>query len=310
MNTDSTLIPFSDLQKLGRCPEALSVLLWLVENCAGDGTIATSIRTIAAGTGMTKNQVCKGLDFLKANRTSNKCPRFAGFSPSPTLISDDLQDIPKGCKSTIITINAIMSYDELLKPDFSQNPENSGHSVQNVRDLPENTSEEVSVTALDVKKGGRKRTTKSSLTLPYESEEFVSVWNELIQEPKWKKKSVNALSLNLKDLGEYEEGFAIYLMRKAIKNGTQGIVYDSTPREYMNWKNASTQALYENTQPITYQGAAHLQGNTPQRAVAGQSPVRRSKVEQNLDANREAFAIIDSLIPDTDNDNTQEPDEQ
>lgn len=77
MNTDSTLIPFSDLQKLGRCPEALSVLLWLVENCAGDGTIATSIRTIAAGTGLTKNQVCKGLDFLKANRTSNKCPRFA-----------------------------------------------------------------------------------------------------------------------------------------------------------------------------------------------------------------------------------------
>lgn len=306
MTTDNTLIPLSDLQKLARCPEALSVLLWLVENCSGDGTIATSIRTIAAGTGLTKNQVCKGLDFLKANRTSNKCPRFAGFSPSPTLISDDLQDIPKGCKSTIITINTIMSYEELLKHNLSQNPENSGHSVQNVRDLKENASKIESVTALDVKESGRKRTTKASLSLPYESEEFVKTWNELLQEPKWRKKTVHALSLNLKDLAEYEEGFAIYLMRRAIKNGTQGIVYDWTPREYQNWRNSSTSALAECSQAIMYQQNRQYIGNTMQTT---QAPARKSKVEQNMEANMEAFAIIDRLIPDGAAD-TQEPDEQ
>lgn len=306
MTTDNTLIPFADLQKLARCTEALSVLLWLVENCGEDGTIATSIRTIAAGTGLTKNQVCKGLDFLKANRTSNKCPRFEGFSPSPTLISDDLQDIPKGCKSTIITINAIMSYEELLKDNFRQNPENSGHSVQNVRDLKENASEAESVTALDVKKSSSKRTSKASLSLPYESEEFVKTWNALILEPKWKKKTAHALSLNLKDLAEYEEGFAIYLMNRAIKNGTQGIVYDWTPREYQNWKNGSTNAIAKYNQTIMYQQNTVNIGNTQQIT---QSPTRKSKVEQNMEANRAASAIIDRLFEGGDI-NTQEPDEQ
>lgn len=305
MTPDTSYIAFGDLQKLARCTEALSVFTWLVENCAEDGTATASIRDIAAGTGMTKHQVCKGLDFLKANRTSNKCPRFAGFSPMPTLISDNIGDIPKGCKSTIITVNAITTYDELLKNNFMQNPENSGHSEQNVREFKENEVSEEQVTALDIKKPSRTRQTKSSLSLPYDSQKFIETWNLLLEQPKWKKKTVHALSLNLKDLGQYPEDFAVHLMEDAIKKGTQGVVYDWTPENYRKWlASTSSATLCENSNIPAYQR------NNSQNGFPAK--ISQSRLEGSIEAGRQADAIIDRLFGDAGDpaDENQTPDEQ
>lgn len=303
MTPSTALIPFSDLQKLARCTEALSVLIWLVENSSGDCTVKASIRDIAAGTGMTKHQVCKGLDFLKANRTSNKCPRFDGFSPLPTLVSDNIGDIPKGCKSTIITLNAITSYDELLNINFKQKTEIHGHSEQNVRQSEEKPPRETPTTALDIKQPSRQRATKSSLSLPYTSEKFVSVWKLLLEQPKWKKKTVHALELNLKDLAQYPEDFAIHLMEDAIKKGTQGIVYDWTPENYQKWlASTSSNTLSENSNRAGYQHFGNM-GGFPAKT----SP---SRLESSIEAGRQASAIIDRLFEGAETNENNIPDEQ
>lgn len=302
------LVPVEDLIKLTACPDALLVYSHLLGECRPDGPTTLSERDIAASLGITRYRVRQALVFL----TSINWLKYWLKNDENRIISTKFSTNKKGGKVTTITLCNTLCYEDCLKSqlEVASTSFSTGRSIG--RKPSENETPNTQDTVLDIKKDSKKRTTKSSLSLPYESEKFVSTWNELLQEPKWKGKSVHALSLNLKDLAKYEEGFAIYLMERAIKNGTQGIVYDWTPREYQNWKMTSTDTLNKNTQLAPYQGGIYPQGNTVQRAVPGQNPVRKSKVEQNMEANREAFAIIDSLIPDTDsnNDNTQEPDEQ
>ena len=60
-------------------------------------------------------------------------------------------------------------------------------------------------------------------TLPYSSDLFVRTWETLCRQPKWKKKSADALALSAKMLGEYPEAVAVKMMEATIRNDWQGI---------------------------------------------------------------------------------------
>ena len=74
------------------------------------------------------------------------------------------------------------------------------------------------------------------LVYPFTSEAFMAAWNDLCATPKWKKKINHALQLSLDKLGKYDEEFAIKQIYRAIESGWAGVVFDSTPREYEQWK--------------------------------------------------------------------------
>lgn len=64
---------------------------------------------------------------------------------------------------------------------------------------------------------------KESLSFPYSSENFKTLWAVLIQQPKWKKKSQSALQMSLNKLGRESESVACQMMEDAIANGWQGL---------------------------------------------------------------------------------------
>ena len=88
------------------------------------------------------------------------------------------------------------------------------------------------------------------LDLPFSSDKFRETWEMLCEEKEWKKKTANALRLALKDLGKYDEDFAIELMEKTIKNGWRGVVFADTDAKYQEWKSARQHAA-DNQQPRT-----------------------------------------------------------
>ena len=64
---------------------------------------------------------------------------------------------------------------------------------------------------------------EEELPLPYTSEEFRNTWEVLCRQPKWKKKSKDALRGNLKKLAGYPEDVAIKMMQNSINNDWQGL---------------------------------------------------------------------------------------
>lgn len=70
------------------------------------------------------------------------------------------------------------------------------------------------------------------LTIPFSSDEFLEVWGLLLKEPKWKKKSTNALKLSLKKIESMNELDAIQCIKNTIAGGWQGLFPDSvkTPK--------------------------------------------------------------------------------
>ena len=105
-----------------------------------------------------------------------------------------------------------------------------------------------------------KGNTPAPLILPFDSEKFRETWDALCEEKEWKKKTQNALRLALKDLGKYEEEFAIELMEKAIKGGWKGVVFADTPDKYLEWKSARQKkidnAVPRTSQPVTVNSRA------------------------------------------------------
>lgn len=65
--------------------------------------------------------------------------------------------------------------------------------------------------------------TPSVINLPYNSDSFLEVWQTLRRQPKWKKKSVDALQASADFLKAYPEGMAIRIMQASIRNGWQGL---------------------------------------------------------------------------------------
>lgn len=77
---------------------------------------------------------------------------------------------------------------------------------------------------------------ETQLIFPFESEKFMSVWNVLRNEKKWRNKSPAALQASLKQLSAFDEDFAIELMEKAISGNYQGVVFANTKSDYQKIK--------------------------------------------------------------------------
>jgi hypothetical protein len=69
----------------------------------------------------------------------------------------------------------------------------------------------------------RIRKEEEQLFFPFEGEIFLKVWNLLLTQPKWKKKSHSALQASLKKLSEHDEQTAIKMMENTIAGEWQGL---------------------------------------------------------------------------------------
>ena len=127
----------------------------------------------------------------------------------------------------------------------------------------------------------------ATLDLPFSSDKFRDVWEMLCEEKEWKKKTKNALRLALKDLGKYDEEFAIELMEKTIKNGWRGVVFADTDAKYQEWKSARQHAA-ENQTPRTTQA-------TRARAVPQNNQIDDFYRKQREQAEAEREAQIAAL---------------
>jgi hypothetical protein len=90
---------------------------------------------------------------------------------------------------------------------------------------------------------------EKQLSLPFESENFRELWEQLLELPKWRKKPLSSLKLALKKLGRYEDSFACELMEQAIEGNYQGVVFPDTDEKYQKWK--KVQSGFDPKNPIT-----------------------------------------------------------
>lgn len=98
--------------------------------------------------------------------------------------------------------------------------------------------------SLDVTKKTIERTDKlfTQLTFPFESDEFKKAFYVLMTQPKWrvKTKTLTAMQANLNEIAQFEEGFAMLLINQSISKGWASLVYESTPKQYMQWLREKT----------------------------------------------------------------------
>lgn len=116
----------------------------------------------------------------------------------------------------------------------------------------------------------KEKEAKGSLAIPFCSAEFVSTWEMLRKQPKWKKKSQSALQMSLNKLAKYPEEYAIHLMELSIANGWQGVVFTWTPEDFRKWQSRQN-------------GVPLQAGNKKPRDI----------YESNMESMNEAFRLID-----------------
>ena len=99
---------------------------------------------------------------------------------------------------------------------------------------------------LDVTKKTIERTDKlfTHLTFPFESDDFKRLFYVLMTQPKWrvKTKTLTAMQANLNEIAQFEEEFAKSLIQQSISKGWASLVYESTPKQYMQWLREKTGA--------------------------------------------------------------------
>ena len=99
---------------------------------------------------------------------------------------------------------------------------------------------------LDVTKKTIERTDKlfTQLTFPFDSEDFKRLFYILMTQPKWrvKTKTLTAMQANLNEIAQFEEEFAKSLIQQSISKGWASLVYDSTPKQYLQWLREKTGA--------------------------------------------------------------------
>lgn len=134
-------------------------------------------------------------------------------------------------------------------------------------------------TTIDNKKIEKGKATHTPLILPFSSDRFRETWEALCEEKEWKKKTQNALRLALKDLGKYEEEFAIELMEKAIKGGWKGVVFADTPEKFQEWKSAR-QLKQDNSVPRTTRPAGQKPLPQNSRVTEMYERLRREREEE------------------------------
>jgi hypothetical protein len=90
-------------------------------------------------------------------------------------------------------------------------------------DSPRTASEQPVDTNKKKKNNKNDNNEKKEIELPFSSQDFLDVWNVLINQPKWSKKTVDALKASLKILEKHKEHIAIGMMQKCIASGWQGL---------------------------------------------------------------------------------------
>lgn len=103
--------------------------------------------------------------------------------------------------------------------------------------------------SLDVTKKTIERTDKlfTQLTFPFESEDFKRLFYVLMTQPKWrvKTKTLTAMQANLNEIAQFEEDFAKLLIQQSISKGWASLVYESTPKQYMQYLREKTGATQQ-----------------------------------------------------------------
>lgn len=85
-------------------------------------------------------------------------------------------------------------------------------------------------------KQNKNKENANPLQLPYQSENFVKLWNNLLQTPKWRVKPLQILQANLNKLKMYDEPFAIQLIEQTLLGNWQGLIFRDTDNQYKKWK--------------------------------------------------------------------------
>lgn len=85
----------------------------------------------------------------------------------------------------------------------------------------------------ETEKNPKPETEPHSLIFPFSSEKFLTVWDVLRKEKKWRGKSFAALQTSLHKLSEHPEEDAIKMMQNAIAGQWQGL-FDLKPHEKSN----------------------------------------------------------------------------
>lgn len=109
--------------------------------------------------------------------------------------------------------------------DNSSLAENDGAALPKSADQP-CTKVQPSISNNNISKIENNRINKNnniSIPLPFTGAEFVSTWELLTQQPKWRKKSRAALEMSLKKLATYPERIAVRMMQNTIANDWQGL---------------------------------------------------------------------------------------
>ena len=109
--------------------------------------------------------------------------------------------------------------------DNSSLAENDGAALQKSAEQP-CTKVQPSISNNNISKIENNRINKNnniSIPLPFTGDEFISTWELLTQQPKWRKKSRAALEMSLKKLATYPERIAVRMMQNTIANDWQGL---------------------------------------------------------------------------------------
>lgn len=141
-----------------------------------------------------------------------------------------------------VSINRQTFIKTLHKDSFEKNENNNGilNSNLSITDTNEYKEKEKKVAAKKEKE----------IELPYTSEKFIQVWNELKFSPKWKKKSVSTINRILEKTKKYSEEFIIEQIEAAIDGSWQGLFYPETDNKYANWLKFKEKS-HGNTESIT-----------------------------------------------------------
>jgi hypothetical protein len=152
---------------------------------------------------------------------------------------------------------------DLTKNGMTENTDVRENGMTENTDVPKNGMTEkrqditnrLNIERIDLNSNNCKTKKGKSLTLPFLSEAFADAWAELRQAPKWRKKSISACQKCLDKLKPYPEAYALLLIDRAIANDWQGIVYDSTPKDFEKWQSAqATTATEPNKKMIKMHG--------------------------------------------------------
>lgn len=90
---------------------------------------------------------------------------------------------------------------------------------------------------------------REELRLPYSSQEFVTTWEQLCQQPKWRRKRGEVLQAALDKLAGFPEVEAVAMMRNAIVGDWQGL-FPLRPEERRALRASAAQPVWQDLDAI------------------------------------------------------------